>query len=293
MNRIETPKEQKTNSRAFAELVNNQGCVVLDRDNRIPYLMNPYLSPQFVIGIAHQGSAMVEYDSTGMGIYRHYVSMLYPNHIIRAKDFSSDFSISVIVVSPAFFERLMMRSVYRDYYKTLECPQFELTESQYDILCSMLDVMRNISSSSYEGREEMMMHGLDVMISLINQFCNDSKNLNPKMTEGQRLFVRFYDLVVRNYKTSREVQFYANELCLSAKYFGSLIRAETGIGAGDWIARYVVMQAKELLRDYPDSDIFDISQELGFEDQASFSRYFKRVEGVTPSEFRTSVRFNR
>ncbi|MBR1517577.1 MAG: AraC family transcriptional regulator, partial [Bacteroidales bacterium] len=235
--------------------------------------MASYLSPQFVISITHHGSVAFDYDFVPMMIKERSVTILYPNHIVKANSISDDFNSTFIVISPALFDKVVMRSAYREYYRYLEIPQFETTQTQYDTLCSMADVMRSISVSDSDVRNDMLVHGLDVMVSLITQFRSSNNPKQGSLTDGQRLFLRFYDSVAINYKRSREVQFYANEFCLSAKYFGSLIRAETGVGAGDWIARYVVMQAKELLRVYPGCDIHDIARELGFDDQASFSRY--------------------
>lgn len=48
-------------------------------------------------------------------------------------------------------------------------------------------------------------------------------------------------------------------------------------------------EAKLLLRTNPDLNIQDISNELNFEDQATFSRFFKRETGMTPSAYRHSL----
>ena len=60
----------------------------------------------------------------------------------------------------------------------------------------------------------------------------------------------------------------------------------SGIGASEWIARYVIIQAKHLLSHHPNVTVQQISDRLGFSEQASFARYFKKHTGVTPTEYR-------
>lgn len=77
---------------------------------------------------------------------------------------------------------------------------------------------------------------------------------------------------------------------LSPKYFSTLIKQETGISAGEWIDRYVVIQAKTLLEQERDLTIQQVADQMGFSEQASFSRFFKRHTGMTPKEYRERVR---
>jgi AraC-like DNA-binding protein len=73
---------------------------------------------------------------------------------------------------------------------------------------------------------------------------------------------------------------------LSPKYFSTLIKQETGISAGEWIDRYVTLQAKELITRCRNHTIQQIADDLGFCEQASFSRFFKKQTGMTPTEYR-------
>jgi AraC-like DNA-binding protein len=73
---------------------------------------------------------------------------------------------------------------------------------------------------------------------------------------------------------------------LTPKYFATVIKRTTGIAASEWINRYVLIEAKWLLHHERGQSIQQIAYQLGFTEQASFSRFFKSYEGKTPKEYR-------
>lgn len=84
------------------------------------------------------------------------------------------------------------------------------------------------------------------------------------------------------------VAFFADKCCYSSKYFGELVKTETGRTAKDFINDRVLRRAKQLLDDDAFS-ITQVSQQLGFEYPQHFVRFFKARTGQTPSEYRRSA----
>ncbi|MEY3436078.1 MAG: hypothetical protein RL335_534 [Bacteroidota bacterium] len=81
------------------------------------------------------------------------------------------------------------------------------------------------------------------------------------------------------------VAYCANELNLSANYFGDLIKKETSKTAQEYIQMRVIDLAKEKIFDH-DKSINEIAYELGFKYPNHFSRIFKQKVGVSPNEYR-------
>lgn len=77
----------------------------------------------------------------------------------------------------------------------------------------------------------------------------------------------------------------AGELNLSAKYFGDLIKKETGQSAQEYIQTKVIETAKERIFDNSKT-INEIAFELGFKYPQHFSRLFKQRVGQSPNEYR-------
>lgn len=84
------------------------------------------------------------------------------------------------------------------------------------------------------------------------------------------------------------VQWCADRLCLSANYFSDLIRKETGVSALKHIQQKVMDIAKERIFDMNKS-ISQVSDEMGFQYPQHFTRWFKKIEGCTPNEYRNSI----
>ena len=82
------------------------------------------------------------------------------------------------------------------------------------------------------------------------------------------------------------VKYCAGELCLSANYFGDLVKKETGKTAQEYIQIHLINVAKEKILD-PDKSISQVAYELGFQYPQHFTRMFKKVTGMTPNHYRT------
>ncbi len=67
----------------------------------------------------------------------------------------------------------------------------------------------------------------------------------------------------------------------------TIIKQTSGKTAGDWIDDYILLEAKALLKS-TNMTIQQISDELNFPSQSFFGKYFKRLTGVSPKEYRKS-----
>lgn len=81
------------------------------------------------------------------------------------------------------------------------------------------------------------------------------------------------------------VQYFADQLHLSANYFGDLIKKETGKSAQEHIQLKVIEMAKDKLYN-PEKNVNEIAYELGFKYPHHFSRMFKKIVGYSPTDYR-------
>lgn len=111
----------------------------------------------------------------------------------------------------------------------------------------------------------------------------ESENVNKR---NEEYYNKFMSLLRQNFKSERSLEFYAAKLYITPKYMTSLIKRTSGKSVMEWINECVIMEAKNLLK-YSDMSIQEISDYLNFSNQSFFSQYFKRIAGITPSDYRT------
>jgi AraC-like DNA-binding protein len=96
-------------------------------------------------------------------------------------------------------------------------------------------------------------------------------------------------LIARYHTEHRDTAFYAARLGLTPKYLSAIIREDTGRTAPEWIAEYVLMEARYYLR-YTSQPVKEIAWLLHFNNQMDFYRYFQRHAGLTPTAYREQNR---
>ncbi|PWJ55531.1 helix-turn-helix protein [Dyadobacter jejuensis] len=87
------------------------------------------------------------------------------------------------------------------------------------------------------------------------------------------------------------VSYCADELNFSAKYFGDLVKKETGQTAQEYIQMKIIEAAKERIFN-SDKTVNEIAFELGFKYPQHFSRLFKKRIGQSPNEYRSLNNLN-
>ena len=279
---------------ALSKEIEQQGLVVIDGVTQLPVYGEPLVSPYLVLVLNHSGDSHGELDMQPYEFHPHDLAIIYPNHLLLAKDSSEDYCVTLVVVSNSFYKEMQQRITYGKSQIFQSQVQLHLSDEQFQCFSDALRFLKSASTLNIRSRKEILADVMDMLSLMADESWQESnKVLSTSSTKRHKssrsYFSRFYESLVNHYHESREVRYYAQQLCLSPKYFGSIIIQETGISAGEWIARFVVMRAKAFLRHRPDLTIQQICHELGFSDAAAFSRYFKTNAGITPKEYRDQV----
>ena len=272
----------------IANQILKQGLIVFENLSRLYIFERPLVSPCVIILLNHQGWLKTVFDMKSKTFYPHDLVIISPEHIIKVQESSNDYLTSLLVISPQFLKKLS--NYHPNSYDHIEYhydSAFHLNDEQYDSIRYYFRMLHAISQVNHSDREDLLARQMDVGAKLIEIYLQENGFMETQEADAnQQLFYRFQNAVAKHFRESREVQFYANLLCLSPKYFGSVIKQQTGITAVEWISRYVIIQAKSWLRYRHDLSIQQVSYELGFSDPAAFARYFKANTGLTPKEFR-------
>lgn len=99
------------------------------------------------------------------------------------------------------------------------------------------------------------------------------------------IVLSFFKLLTEHISISRTPSYYASLLHISPVYLNEIVKEITGFNTTSYIRNELILQAKRLLV-HTDLAIKEISNRLGIDDYAYFSRVFAQTTGTSPSEFR-------
>lgn len=128
----------------------------------------------------------------------------------------------------------------------------------------------------------------DVFVTSFDRVSSDAelwkdipKEFNGNRPTGNNFMDIFVDML-HEYR-SRDAGFYADEMGVSRADFTGTIRALSGITPVEWINRYMMLLADELIRKQSGRSLLEIANQVGYKQLASFVRayyeHFKRYPG--------------
>ena len=123
-------------------------------------------------------------------------------------------------------------------------------------------------------------------------FLLDMQNAQQhSITHGQipprveEIFIGFIRLLPDHFAEHHDIPFYASALHISPVYLSRVVRQVTGRTVIDYINQMLLMEASFLLRT-SELSITQIADRLHFADTPSFSKFFSRLNGMSPKEYR-------
>ncbi len=178
-----------------------------------------------------------------------------------------------------------------NYFSYSVYEALHLSTKERKIVLSLLDKIR------YELEQNMDRHSNKLIVSnleLLLDYClrfYDRQFLTREVVHQSSLD-RFDTLLGEYFHSDKPheiglptVGYFADELHLSANYFGDLVKKETGKSAQEYIQNKLIDVAKDKVFDHSKS-VSEIAYELGFKYPQHFTRLFKNKVGHSPNEYR-------
>lgn len=173
------------------------------------------------------------------------------------------------------------------FYAFSHSPVLEVHKELGDDLEDMAAKMVKEYSNYFLLRSEILRGFLKIfLVYLTRQFENHTQTEQlPKNTETAR---KFFSLLERSFSEKRMVAEYADELVVTPNYLNEVIKKVTGFTASHHIQQRVVLEAKRQAA-YSSLSMKEIAYQLGFDDIAHFSKFFKNASGQSFTDFRKEL----
>lgn len=168
----------------------------------------------------------------------------------------------------------------RDFQLHLQSDDFVFLDNIHGLLYDYV--------SSPNNSPQVIVHLLSAFFWYVDALWTRQEQVSRhSLTREQKLFSDFICLVNDYAPSQHNIDFYASRLFMSPRYMSSLVKKVSGKAAKEWIDEAIITQVKIRLK-YTEKSINAISDEMYFPNPSFFSKYFKRMTGQTPLEYKNS-----
>ena len=202
--------------------------------------------------------------------------------------YSSDFKATFLLVSKDFLLEYNPEKVWasKAFVFIKKNPVFRLDDKGKAMIeYNFIQIKRRIAETHLFQKEILGRQLQIFLLDLWEIYKNAMENIPPTDNSSALLFTRFMNMLPASSKTEREVGFYADKLCVSAKYLSEVVKKSSGHPASYWINGYAMQEILSLLK-RPDLTFAEISNQMNFYNPAHFTRFVTKQTGFSPTELR-------
>lgn len=246
-------------------------------------------------GLCTGGTAVIDLFSMRRQISKNDLVTILPFQLGSIHKVSDDFSMIFFKVDKVMFMDIMssLGRITPDFFfhmrKNFQVPISVNEAKRFLGFCRAIDFRTNNDDPAF--RRETILHLLRIYYwDFYVHFQKKTRKRNTPLLNSNKesIAMKFAMLVFENRETHREVAYYADQLCISPLYLTKIIQEVNGRSARDMIADYTIIGIKTLLRN-ADITNKDVVRHSGFSSQSSFSRFFRKHTGMSPSEYRRTI----
>ena len=212
---------------------------------------------------------------------------LAPGQIVEVVSLSDDFDATLMILSKRFVEDLMVYLNGQFSFRSrrgLELIEHLTPEDMTMEQHFLKGVKYILSNKDNPYRLKVLQHAI-MAIFYSSEKIRNITDSDSSRSNADVLAKEFIDLVQEHFREERQLQFYADKLCITPRYLSRVVKEATGSSAAEWIERHVVLEARALLKS-TNMTIQQIRNYLNFPSQPFFGKYFKRRMGISPKEYR-------
>lgn len=257
--------------------------VYLGKNNNLvfPHRHNFYQMLLFL-----SGEGMHEIDFKQYPIERGQVYFMGPGQV-HSWMFEGKMTGYIVNFDIDYFKSLLIQPDYvenLDLFSSLNEGVFTLEEYQVREISSLFDQLIKLSSLpvTKDLKRSLLLY---ILLRFDQAYI---PNFPAKSIDYHLVLIKnFISLVDQNFKELHLPKEYAELLFVTPNHLNSVCKEYLGTQAGEVIRNRIMLEAKRLLI-LPDWTISQVAYELSFNDNSYFTKFFKKVEGKTPEEFRKS-----
>jgi AraC-like DNA-binding protein len=154
-------------------------------------------------------------------------------------------------------------------------------------MIEVIERMISECSNAYPGKQDILRWLLKIFLIYVNRHQR-LLGQQPAYLTQSGLASMFFGLLEKNYASRKMVADYAQDLSVTPNYLNETVKKASGYPASYHIQQRIILEAKRKATHVRKS-MKEIAYDLGFDDISHFSKYFKKVSGVSFSEFKKEL----
>ncbi|MDN3667984.1 helix-turn-helix domain-containing protein [Echinicola jeungdonensis] len=242
--------------------------------------------------LCHRGSFTFLFNDTKMKCKSGEFVFWFANSKLSELEFSKGFKATTLLVEKQFLndnvpdQNLSIDAILH----SRQYPVLQLNDQndKQRVLSNFQLLYYKFQDKEHRFYEEALKLQMRLFIlEMWHTFTSEFERRKRSLQTGT-IYEQFMHLVQEHCMKEREVQFYADQLHITAKYLNYVSKQNSDITASEWIQRYT-KERIVLLLENKNFNIAEIADEMGFSSRSFFTRYVKKILGVTPSEYRTRL----
>lgn len=245
------------------------------------FVAQPHRDDHYMFIIQLAGSLTWELDFISIKLKNTCISYVVPGQVHQYID-AKNCEGWMIFVEPDLVPK-QYREIFDTFLNSRQIVPIQKDDQLFTLTASLEKMLADKNAPLIAGVVSSFIH---TICGLIASKILSSQNLQSGINSSKyTLANRFKQLVKKKFKECKQVKEYAALLNITPLYLNEVMNEITGFPASYWIQQEILLEARRLLY-YSTLDIKEVAYELGYEDHAYFSRFFKKNAGLTASDFR-------
>ena len=208
-----------------------------------------------------------------------------PGTVMEITDMTPDIDFHMLAFTNELMEGWLKEDMLQSYLQGRLFLNISLSEEFHNRIEKILNMIWDIVHDDEFSNDEIRSL-IYLLFHQINKYQKKIVNESHiKHSRQEEVFNRFLGLINKHAVRERNIAFYADKLFLSQRYLSTLIKQESGRTVMDWINDAAIQEIKLQLR-HTDRLIYQIADEMNFPNSSFFTKYFRRLTGMSPKEYR-------
>ena len=249
-------------------------------------LNHPYRLSEGRIVLMKSGTISAIVNLREYKLKANHIAIVSPGTIMEVCYLSPDCDFMMLAFTEEFLPQEHRNNILQRYLNRQLNQNIPITDTERSIFEELFELIWKIVNSHTFSRTTIqhLIYALLIQISCTHSFDNPENNNNN--TRQNDIFNRFIDLVNKYAIKERHLAFYANHLFLTPRYLSTVIKQSSNRTVMEWINEAITQEAKLQLC-HSNKLIYQISDELNFPNPSFFCKFFRKMTGKTPYEYRT------